>query len=190
MNGKEKTEKGITKWQYIYPIEKIIHAKLTFAGDKLFIWGVFDCCRSLHKDSKALLGSEIEEFEKKNQELIDAENAAELKQNDSGEQETNKDNEADTTEATRGKGYVIKTLNFLMIYGCPANSFVKDKNDLVKMICKELRQNQKYGYLCFPGAIIDLPKRFTECQVQCSATRDAIVYFYDKLFINLGINQD
>jgi len=81
----------------------------------VFVWAVYDCCRSGLRD-QFLLSDDITRLEKNHDE--------EQKEEALGEIE----------EATRGAGKRGSQLNHLFVYGCPANSVIKDKNPLVDII--------------------------------------------------------
>eukprot|EP00351_Strombidinopsis_sp_SopsisLIS2011_P000522 CAMPEP_0116877996 /NCGR_PEP_ID=MMETSP0463-20121206/9750_1 /TAXON_ID=181622 /ORGANISM="Strombidinopsis sp, Strain SopsisLIS2011" /LENGTH=99 /DNA_ID=CAMNT_0004525783 /DNA_START=294 /DNA_END=593 /DNA_ORIENTATION=- len=71
------------KWIYTYPIEQKLRTYFSEHGSNLFGFIIFDCCRSFFNEKEALLSSEWDEIQPKN-EGADPEESKELPRGDGG----------------------------------------------------------------------------------------------------------
>lgn len=69
LNGVEKeTKHWKTKevsrgWDYIYKIERKFSSNFTNLGEFSYVLAIFNCCRSQHKETEALLKDQIGAFD-------------------------------------------------------------------------------------------------------------------------------
>lgn len=78
----------------------------------------------------------------------------------------------------------------MFINGCPANSTVKDENDMAENIEQELRLNQRNKKVKFPFSLLNLPKRCPGCGMQNARTRDVSVPYSDKSLEKAQLDPD
>lgn len=63
-----KTREVYLDWDYIYKIEEKLKMRFSCFGSYCYIWAVFNCCRSIHKNTHALTSEDMKAFEESDEE--------------------------------------------------------------------------------------------------------------------------